>query len=139
MSLNVKKNGFSLVEVMLALVLTGFCIIMILGIFPIAMKDADNLDVSERMYLTGQQAMDQITFSNSFINTSLTKMNPPPVQMPTDSSGKPMGEVYYWGNIPEPPVEPRFQEVFVEVRWKQRRAEGMQRVQTYRISGYIVR
>jgi prepilin-type N-terminal cleavage/methylation domain-containing protein len=132
MSRNTKTRGFSLVEVMVALVVTCFGLILLLGIFPMAMKNADNLDISERMHLAGQQAMEQILLGNTYVNTIPTEMTPPPAQMPRDINGKPVGKISYWGEIPTPLGDPRFQKVYVEVTWQQ----GT-RKQSFKITGYV--
>jgi prepilin-type N-terminal cleavage/methylation domain-containing protein len=127
-----RKRGFSLVEVMLALVLVSFSLMLVLGTFPTVLANLDHLDVSERMYLTTQQTLNQIINNRTFVSTTAFEITPAPPQMPTDSKGTPKGKIICKGETPLPVGDPRYQLVYVEITWKRGAVNT-----SFRLSGYI--
>lgn len=98
-----KKTAFSLIEIILALGVIAFAIVGIMGLFPVAMKSAQESQRETRATLIAQQIFSDLrtgTGTNRFVITgssvnstsSISLANPPPpLVISFDSAGAVLG------------------------------------------------
>jgi competence protein ComGC len=125
--------GITLVEVMVSLLILCVGILGITSVYPMVFKGIHNSWSTAQTIMVAQQTMDYLLSKNVFIDQNHVLVNPPPPELPKDSSGKAIGYVEYWGEAPQPPLLNRTQVIHVQVVWKE-----MGRTKKYKISGCVM-
>lgn len=116
-----RPDGFSMIELMIALAVMSIAILAVLGVFPV-MTDLDRSSSQQSYALyAGQEIMDELLRQNNFVATTpqttmiwngkVTSISPP-----TDLPSSQSTTRTYWGDAPAGGQ----QHIYVQVQWLDR-------------------
>jgi prepilin-type N-terminal cleavage/methylation domain-containing protein len=110
-----RKSGFSLTEVLVALVVVSLGVLVVMGCFPLIARSTNKTTENRAMVILAQSIMDRLLMNNVFVALQPVdaKDLPPSLTAPLLSIGT--VAVKYWGEKPEPTSTPKHQIVHVEV------------------------
>ncbi|MHC9543999.1 MAG: prepilin-type N-terminal cleavage/methylation domain-containing protein [Vulcanimicrobiota bacterium] len=104
----VKNKGFSLIEVLIAMLIFTVGVLAIIGLFPTIGRLNKGSELSNQALMLAQARMDQITTNNALISTTATIANPKEL---------PAGATLRWWGESDPNGNSAMQQVKVEVTW----------------------